>query len=76
MTDLHDDFERAFRRVPAEPVLEELARQVVDQIEKWKADGLTVRLSTAITLAREYGVPLDYVFAERERRVRGQGPAL
>jgi len=71
MTDLHDDFERAFRRVAnPEPVLEELARQVCDRLEQWKADGLVVRLSTAIALAREFGVPLDYVFAERERRVR------
>jgi hypothetical protein len=70
MTDLHDDFEMAFRRVPHEPLLEDLARQVVDRLEQWKADGLVVRLSSAIRLAREFGVPLDYVFAERERRVR------
>ena len=71
MTDLHDDFERAFRRVQdPEPMLEALARQVVDELERWKADGLAVRLSTAIALAQEYGVPLDYVMAERERRVR------
>lgn len=62
--------ERAFRRVAPDPMLEELARQVVDTLERWKADGLVVRLSTAIALGREYGVPLDYVFAERERRVR------
>ena len=71
MTDLHDEYERAFRRVTdPEPMLEELARQVVDELERWKADGLVVRLSTAIALAREFGVPLEYVFAERERRVR------
>ena len=53
-----------------EPLLEELARQVVDELDKWKAEGLVIRLSTAIALAREVGVPLDYVFDERERRVR------
>jgi len=70
MTDQHDDFERAFRRVPESPTNELLARQVVDELEQWRANGLVVQLSTAIALAREYGVPFDYVLAERERRVR------
>lgn len=71
------EFELAYRRVDENPVLEQLARQVCDQLEAWKAEGkLTVRLSTAIALARAAGVPLAYVFAERERRNReGKGAA-
>ena len=59
------------RRVRSpEPMLEALARQVVDEVERWKGDGLTVSMGTVVKLASEAGVPLDYILDERERRVR------
>ena len=72
---MSDEFELAYRRVPESPTDELLARQVVDELERWAAEGLVVRFSTAIALAREAGVPLDYVLAERERRKRAAGEA-
>lgn len=53
------------------PMLEELARQVCDQIDKWEAEvGSPVRPIVVGVLAADAGVPLEYVLDERERRVR------
>jgi hypothetical protein len=54
------------------PVLEELARQAVDELEtqaylKDDSSGSFVRIAD---LAHRYGVPFEYVLDERERRVR------
>lgn len=53
------------------PMLQELARQVVDTIDRWELEvGSPVRFAAVAALAADAGVPLDYVLDERERRVR------
>jgi hypothetical protein len=69
--------ESAFlRRVrQPDPLLQELARQAVDELEtqqylKNESPGSVRRLAD---LAHRYGVPMAYVLDERERRVRAGG---
>lgn len=72
MTDLHDEFERAFvRRSRPDPILEELARQAVDALVTRGASNPTPYLLGLV--AGEFGVPIAYILDERERRVREQG---
>lgn len=52
------------------PLLEAIARGMLDQLEESQAQGLPVTFDTLCRTAREFGVPLDYVLDERERRVR------
>jgi hypothetical protein len=58
------------------PLLEELARQAADRLDAYSAHGeSSVSILLITTIAREFGVPLAYVFAEIERRVRDRVPA-
>lgn len=68
MTDLHDDYERAYlRRVPdPNPILQDLARQALDSI----AHLGTGELHRLIWAADQFGVPLAYLLDEVERRQR------
>lgn len=52
-------------------MLEELARQACDQIERWALHD-RVQPSTIARAAHNVGVPMEYVLAERERRVRAR----
>lgn len=59
-----------------DPLLQELARQVCDQIEAWQREVTPTRQVQAwlvIRLSRDAGVPLGYVLDEHERRVRERG---
>lgn len=68
-----DDGRAYARRVRnPDPLRLELARQAVDAM--WQAKN-PFTFPIAATFAREFGVPLDYVLDEVERRVReGQAP--
>lgn len=69
MTDLHDDYERAYlRRVRnPDPLLQILASEAADVVERL---GASVRL-----VAQQFGVPTDYILDELERRVRARQQA-
>lgn len=64
MTDLHDEYERAYlRRVRhPDPLFQILASEAADAVEKL---GASPRL-----MAQQCGVPVDYVLEELERRAR------
>jgi hypothetical protein len=54
------------------PMLEQLARQVVDTVETLEREraGRSVSMVAIASTAHELGVPIEYVLDERERRVR------
>lgn len=52
------------------PMLQQLAEQAVDTIQRVTQPGTPARFFALAEAAREYGVPLDYVLDELERRVR------
>lgn len=68
MTDLHDDYERAYlRRVrDPNPLMQDLASQAIDSLDGVGASD-HFRLRRA---ADQFGVPLAYLLDEVERRVR------
>jgi hypothetical protein len=53
-----------------QPLQQDLARQAVDAIQRTTRPGTTARFYALAEAADEFGVPLDYVLDELERRCR------
>jgi hypothetical protein len=56
------------------PMLEELARQAVDELaaQQYLKDASPASFARLADVAHRFGVPIEYVLDERERRVREQ----
>lgn len=64
--------DRAYLRRVAhpDPLLQQLAEQAVDLLERWAAGGATIQPSHIAAVATDAGVPIAYVLDAREARNR------